>query len=88
MTDAPRDIERVYATKDVVAKLRRLADALETGEPFRIQIGGQRVRVPARAQFSVEHERDEEQEEIEFQLKWALAEVPPSGTDEEMSVDL
>jgi len=29
-----RDIEKVYDTKDFVAKLRRLADALETGRAF------------------------------------------------------
>ncbi|UVS79835.1 amphi-Trp domain-containing protein [Actinokineospora sp. UTMC 2448] len=72
MTAAPRDIERVYSTAEVVAKLRRLADALESETPFRIQIAGERIRVPARAQFSIEHERGETEEEIEFQLKWTL----------------
>jgi amphi-Trp domain-containing protein len=74
MSDASRDVERVYSTAEVVAKLRRLADALETGKPFRIQVAGERIRVPARAQFSVEHERDNDEEEVEFQLKWSLAE--------------
>jgi amphi-Trp domain-containing protein len=72
VADAPRDIERFYSTAEVVAKLRRLADALETGTAFRIQIAGERIRVPARAQFSVEHERGDDEEEIEFQLKWPL----------------
>lgn len=72
MADATRDIERFYSTSEVVAKLRRLADALETETPFRIQIAGERIRVPARAEFSIEHERGEEEEEIEFQLKWNL----------------
>ena len=31
MAKAPRDVERIYSTPDVVAKLRRLADALESG---------------------------------------------------------
>ena len=88
MPDEPRDVERLYPTPEVVAKLRRLADALETGEPFRIQIAGERVRVPARARFSVEHERGDEEEEIEFQLKWALAEVPSADTDDEPVVDI
>jgi hypothetical protein len=26
--------------------------------------------VPARAEFNIEHEREEDEEEIEFQLKW------------------
>lgn len=84
MPDAPRDVEREYSTPEVVAKLRRLADALETGAPFRIQIAGERIRVPARARFSVEHEREDDSEEIEFQLKWELAEVSGSGDDEEV----
>lgn len=73
MPDATRDIERFYSTPEVVAKLRRLADALESETPFRIQIAGERIRVPARAEFSIEHERGDDEEEIEFQLKWKLA---------------
>jgi amphi-Trp domain-containing protein len=72
MAKSPRDVERMYDTGDVVAKLRRLADALEQEKPFRIQIAGERIRVPARAEFSLEHERGEDEEEIEFQLKWTL----------------
>jgi amphi-Trp domain-containing protein len=80
MARRPRDVERIYSTPEVVAKLRRLADALEKEKPFRIQIAGERVRVPGRAQFSVEHERGDDEEEIEFQLTWSLgsqAEVEP-----------
>ncbi|MGH3878108.1 MAG: amphi-Trp domain-containing protein [Actinophytocola sp.] len=80
MTRAERDVERIYRTEEVVAKLRRLADALESETPFRIQIAGERIRVPARAQFSIEHERGEEEEEIEFQLKWP---VEPATDDED-----
>ena len=65
-----RDVEKVYSTSEFVSKLRRLADALETGERFEIQVAGERVYVPARAEFNVEHERDGNEEEIEFQLKW------------------
>ncbi|MEU9690123.1 amphi-Trp domain-containing protein [Amycolatopsis japonica] len=72
---APRDVERVYSTADVVAKLRRLADALESETSFRIQIAGERFRVPARAQFSIEHERGDGEEEVEFQLKWKIEET-------------
>ena len=66
-----RDIEKVYSTAEFVAKLRRLADALETGSKFEIQVAGERVYVPAHAEFSVEHERDGGQEEIEFQITWS-----------------
>ena len=65
-----RDVEKVYSTSEFVSKLRRLADALETGERFEIQVAGERVYVPARAEFNVEHEREGVEEEIEFQLKW------------------
>ena len=72
MARSPRDIEQIYSTPEVAAKLRRLADALESDKSFRIQIAGVRIRVPERAQFSIEHERDDDGEEIEFQLTWAL----------------
>jgi amphi-Trp domain-containing protein len=65
-----RDVERIYSTSEFVSKLRRLADTLERGERFEIQVAGERVYVPARAEFNVEHEREGNEEEIEFQLKW------------------
>jgi amphi-Trp domain-containing protein len=71
MSEKPeRDVEKIYSTSEVVSKLRRLADALEKGERFEIQVAGERVYVPARAEFSIEHEREGDEEEIEFQLKW------------------
>ncbi len=66
-----RDIEKNYPLPDFIDKLRRLADALETGKRFDIQIAGERVSVPVRAAFSIEHERGEEEEEVEFQIKWS-----------------
>jgi amphi-Trp domain-containing protein len=66
-----RDIEMTYPRSEFVAKLRRLADALETGERFEIQIAGERIYVPVRATFTIEHERSEGEEEVEFQIKWA-----------------
>jgi len=35
-----RDIEKNYPLPDFIAKLRRLADSLENGEQFEIQIAG------------------------------------------------
>jgi amphi-Trp domain-containing protein len=86
MARRPRDIERFYSTHEVVAKLRRLADALEKDEPFRIQIAGERIRVPERAQFSIEHELDDEEEEIEFQLKWPVEAHPQAESEGESVV--
>ncbi|KPK77483.1 MAG: hypothetical protein AMJ79_03015 [Phycisphaerae bacterium SM23_30] len=65
-----RDIEKRYSIKETAAKLRRLADCLETGRPFRIQIARERVYIPARAVFNIEHEREGKNEEVEFQFKW------------------
>jgi len=67
-----RDLEKTYPTKRFVEKLRRLADALENGSRFRIQIAGERVSVPPDAIVNIEHERGKAEEEIEFQLKWPL----------------
>ncbi|WP_340107341.1 amphi-Trp domain-containing protein [Pikeienuella sp. HZG-20] len=67
-----RDIEKNYPIPEFIDKLRRLADALEAGKRFEIQIAGERISVPARATFSIEHERSEEEEEVEFQIKWSL----------------
>lgn len=67
-----RDIEKVYSAAEYAAKLRRLADALEKGERFEIQIAGERIYVPVRAEFTVEHEREGDEEEIEFQVKWKV----------------
>ena len=68
---ADRDIEKGYTTAEFVSKLRRLADALEQGKKFEIQIAGERIYVPVRAVYNIEHERNEGEEEIEFQIKWS-----------------
>lgn len=65
-----RDLEKTYSRAQFVAKLRRFADAVESGEPFVIQIAGERIHVPARASFNIEHERGDGENEIEFQMKW------------------
>lgn len=68
---AERDIEKGYTNAQFAAKLRRLADALENGDKFEIQIAGERIYVPVRAEYSIEHEREDGEEEIEFQIRWA-----------------
>lgn len=65
-----RGIEKTYSKESFVEKLRRLADCIENDERFEIQIAGERIYVPVRAIFSVEHERSTTEEEIEFQIKW------------------
>jgi amphi-Trp domain-containing protein len=78
-----RDVDKTYPMREFIAKLRRLADALETGKRFEISIAGERVCVPAGAVVSIEHERGDAEEEIEFQLKWTRAPVAAeTGSDE------
>ena len=67
-----RDVEKDYPRAQFIAKLRRLADCLENGARFRIQVAGERVSVPPAAIISIEHERGSSEEEIELQLKWPL----------------
>ncbi|MEM8834160.1 MAG: amphi-Trp domain-containing protein [Pseudomonadota bacterium] len=70
MSKPDRDIEKAYSNDEFVAKLRRLADDIEAGENFEIQVAGERIYVPDRAIFNIEHEREDGEEELEFQIKW------------------
>ena len=65
-----RDLERTYSRAQFVAKLRRLADAIETEKAFTIQVASERLRVPADAEFNIEHEREGSEQELEFQVRW------------------
>ena len=69
-TKKKRDLEKTYPRREFVAKLRRLADAIESKEAFTIQVAGERLRIPASATFNIEHERAKGEHELEFQLKW------------------
>ena len=77
---ADRDLERSYSRAQFVAKLRRLADSLEAGRAFTIQVAGERLRIPASVTFNIEHEREGGSEELEFQLLWG---AEASDEDEE-----
>jgi amphi-Trp domain-containing protein len=65
-----RDVEKAYSVPQTVAKLRRLADAIESGKRFAIMVAGERVFVPADAVFNIAHEREGDAEEVEFQFTW------------------
>lgn len=69
MTD--RDIEKDVPTAQFVETLRRLADALEAGEPFRIQVQNRRFTVPVDAGIVIEHEVDGGKEELALELQWS-----------------
>ncbi len=82
-----RDVDKTYPINEFIAKLRRLADALETGKRFEISIAGERIRVPAGAIASIEHERGDDEEEIEFQLKWTRPEDEADDDSDEDETD-
>jgi amphi-Trp domain-containing protein len=67
-----RDIEKGYPKEQFVTKLRRLADCIERGERFKIQVEGEQISIPPTAIISIEHERGSSEEEVEFQIKWPL----------------
>ena len=65
-----RDVEKITDREYFAQTLRRVADAVENGESFRIQVAGHRFTVPADATMSVEHEAEEGEEELELQFSW------------------
>ena len=65
-----KEVEKSYATKEVVAKLRRLADALEAEKTFEIQVAGERIYVPPYASVEFEYAREGDEEEVEIEVKW------------------
>jgi len=74
---ADPDIEKDYPLPAFIEKLRRLADALENGQRYQIDIAGERISVPVRAHYNIAHERGDGEEEIEFQIIWSDGERQP-----------
>ncbi|MGB6120154.1 MAG: amphi-Trp domain-containing protein [Mesorhizobium sp.] len=77
------DVETSYDLKDFIAELRRLADSLESGEEFSLDMDGETVTIPAGALVSVEFEQEDGIAEIEFQLRWEVEEEEGDEQDEE-----
>ena len=75
------DVEKPYPTKEVVAKLPRLAEALEQEVTFEIMIAGERIYVPPHAVVEFEYERRGEEEEMEIELKWKRPASPEKASD-------
>jgi amphi-Trp domain-containing protein len=67
-----RDIEKDYPLPEFIEKLRHFADTLAQRQRVEIQIAGGRISVPVRATNNIAHDRDDDEEEIEFQIKWSL----------------
>jgi amphi-Trp domain-containing protein len=66
-----RDIEKNVSIEYFVSTLRRLADALERGEPFRVQVQNKRFVVPKGAELVVEHEVEDGHEELSLEMHWS-----------------
>jgi amphi-Trp domain-containing protein len=78
MTAEPRttdegylEIKKEYPIEELAAKLRKLADGLESGGLLEMEIAGHPVRIPTDAEILVEYERGEGEEEFEIQIKWS-----------------
>ena len=65
------EVEKRVAAGYAAATLRRLADALESGKTFQIQINGERISVPPHAAIEFEYEREGDEEELEIEIKWS-----------------
>ena len=68
---ADRDVEKNVPVAKFVETLRRVADALESGEPFRIQVENRRFQVPKNASLVIEHEVEDDSEELSLELQWS-----------------
>jgi amphi-Trp domain-containing protein len=77
------DIEQEYSLADFVATLRRVADCLEKGEQFEVEFAGEKVSVPLRASYSIEHEIEDGEAELEFQIKWPIEDIDDEDEEEE-----
>jgi len=68
---ADREIEKDVPTSQFIDTLRRLADALEAGESFRVQVQNKRFTVPPDANLVIEHEVEDGEEEFALELQWS-----------------
>jgi amphi-Trp domain-containing protein len=78
-----RDIEVSHDVSSFVAELRRLADALENGDAYTISMDGEDVTIPQGAHFSVAHDREDGEVELEFQVTWTMDDDEDADADEE-----
>ncbi len=69
-TTEGRDVEKEYSNAENIRKLERLIECMKTGKPYEIQVAGERIYVPVSARFTIEHEVEGDEEELEFQFKW------------------
>lgn len=66
------DLEKNVSPRQFANTLRRIADAVERGGSFRIQIHGKRLTIPRVHSLTIEHEVDDGQAELELQVSWSV----------------
>lgn len=76
-----RDTEIIHDVSSFATELRRLADALESGEDYTIDIDGEEITIPADAHFAVAHEREDGEVELEFQISWSVTDTEEDDGD-------
>ncbi len=67
-----RDVTKAKTENSMVSLLRRVADSLEAGKSFHIQVKNEKLVVPEDAKVSVEHEKKGNEHELELQFKWTV----------------
>ncbi len=55
---------------EMIALLRSVADAMETGEACEVHVGLQTINVPGQAEVEVEYARDGDDEQLDIELTW------------------
>ncbi len=65
-----REIEKNISKQAFINKLKRLIENLESDTSFVIQVKKKKIKVPEEVEFRIEHEKDVNGGELEFELKW------------------
>jgi len=65
--DEPKNLMPRHET---AKKLREIADAIEYGLNFTVQINGHRVRVPKGVRFEIDLETKPSRHEFEIEMRW------------------
>ena len=67
-------------TEENIGKLEALVAAIRDGQPFVIEVDGERVNVPAHAEIGIEFDHDDGENALEIQFYW---EGPLDGAEDD-----
>jgi amphi-Trp domain-containing protein len=57
-------------TEENIGKLEALVAAIRDGQPFVIEVDGERVKVPAHAEIAIDYDHDDGENALEIQFYW------------------